>query len=61
MLVTFTEAYLQDGFALIIAGAFSSSNLPDPIIEEVTGKWIRQYYAARKSSPDSELLDTLMI
>jgi hypothetical protein len=41
MLVTFTEAYLQDALTLIVAAAFSPSSFPGPIVEEVTGKWIK--------------------
>jgi hypothetical protein len=41
MLVTFTEAYLQDAFMLLFRSAFSSSTLPGPMVEEVVGKWVK--------------------
>jgi hypothetical protein len=41
MLVTFTEAYLQDALTLLISSAFQSSSSPGPIVEEITSKWIK--------------------
>jgi hypothetical protein len=41
MLVTFTESYLEDAFALIISGAFEVTALPTSIIQEISEKWIK--------------------
>lgn len=41
MLVTFTEAYLQDAFALMISGACGRTALPGPIVDEISAKWIK--------------------
>jgi hypothetical protein len=49
MLVTYAEAYLQDALEQLISGAFAKSTLPAPIIEEVTGKWIKS--AIRSGGP----------
>jgi hypothetical protein len=41
MLVTFTEAYLQDAFALMVSGAYGRTALPGPIVDEISSKWIK--------------------
>lgn len=41
MLVTFTESYLQDALALIVENSFKPSELRRPIVEEISGKWIK--------------------
>jgi hypothetical protein len=41
MIVTFTEAYLQDAFALILSGALAKAALPSPVVEDIAGKWVK--------------------
>jgi len=49
MLVTFTEAYLQDAFALMISCACGRTALPGPIVDEISSKWIKN--AIRSGNP----------
>jgi hypothetical protein len=51
MTVTFAEAYLQDALDILIKQSFSTSQMPDPIVADISTKWVRSII--RGGSPNA--------
>jgi hypothetical protein len=48
MLVTFTEAYIEDALNILICSGFSSTSLPSDISAEMKKRWVRDILRAGK-------------
>lgn len=54
MLVTFTEAYLEDVFSLLLTAGFQGGSLPPTATEKITKKWSKD--ATRRGGPPAWII-----